>query len=101
MNSIKIWQINRWYWWWTRKFPLSRREIETHSANMHIIPANEKVQTALKEVRRGDIVEFKGSLVKAQAKDGWCWVSSLTRADTGNHSCELVWVDDFNIIKSY
>ncbi len=99
LKSIKIRQANRWYWWRTRRFPIPRREIETHSANMHLIPANETVKAVLNNVRRGDIVEFKGSLVKAQSKDGWCWRSSLTRKDTGAYSCELVWVDDFNIIK--
>ncbi|MFH1094060.1 MAG: hypothetical protein V1739_07935 [Candidatus Omnitrophota bacterium] len=99
LQSIKIWQANRWYWWWTRKFPIARSEIETHSANMHIIPANETVKEALKGVRRGDIVEFEGSLVKVQAKDGWSWGSSLIRNDIGAHSCELVWVEVFDIIK--
>ncbi len=69
-----------------------------HSANMHIIPGNNTVKEALKKARRGDIIELKGSLVKAVAKDGWRWTSSLTREDTGDYSCELVWVDDFNIV---
>lgn len=98
LKSIKIWQRNRWYWWKTRKFPIPRREIETHSANMHIIPADDEVRESLKNIRRGDIVEFKGSLVKVIGKDGWRWFSSLTRDDTGGHSCELVWVDDLNIL---
>ncbi len=43
-------------------------------------------------------MEFKGKLVKVLAVDGWRWSSSLTRNDTGGHSCELVWVDELNII---
>lgn len=48
-------------------------------------------------VRTGDIVELKGSLVRVDEKGGWHWVSSLTRNDTGNHACELIWVEDFGI----
>ena len=97
IRSIRIGQSNRWYRWWTRKFPISRREIETHSANMHLIPANNTVKSAFHDVRKGDIVEFSGNLIRIDADDGWYWVSSLTRNDTGGHSCELIWIEDFSI----
>ena len=38
LDSIDISQSNRYYRWWTNTFPISRREIESHSANMHLIP---------------------------------------------------------------
>ncbi|MFH1761429.1 MAG: hypothetical protein ABIA63_10060 [bacterium] len=46
----------------------------------------------------GDIVDFKGSLVKVDGPNAWNWSSSLTRDDVGNHACEVVWVTSFNII---
>ncbi|MCK4994330.1 MAG: hypothetical protein KAS13_04695 [Candidatus Omnitrophica bacterium] len=61
LKTIKIWQKNRGYWWRTREFPIPHREIEMHSANMHIIPADETV----KEVLKGEILwNLKANLLK-------------------------------------
>ncbi len=99
LAAITITQSNRWYHWHTDKFPIPRREIETHSGNMHIIPADEYVRSKVGRVRTGDIVELRGYLVRVDAKDGWHWVSSLSRDDTGDHSCELIYTEDFEIQK--
>lgn len=99
LSSIKISQSNRWYYWWSDNLPIPKREIETNSANMHLIPANDKVKSIIDDVCKGDIVEFSGFLVRVDAKDGWHWVSSLTRSDTGSNACELVWVEQFEIKK--
>ena len=98
-SQINIRQSNRFYYWQVQQFPIPRREIETNSANMHMIPANQSVERAMKNVRNGDLITFKGKLVKAEAPDGWSWVSSLTRTDTGRGACELVFVEEFEIIE--
>ncbi len=98
LDQIKIWQSGRWYRWQVKQFPIPRREIETHSANMHMLPANERIEYLLKKVKKGDIIELKGHLVKVEADDGWRWKSSLTRKDTGNGACEVIWVEDFMIL---
>lgn len=98
LEKISIRQSNRWYFWQVREFPIPRREIERNSANMHIIPANHEVSEALKDVRDGHIVEFDGQLVRAEGHNNWRWSSSLTRDDTGDNACELVWVEDFKIL---
>lgn len=95
LESIKITQSRRWYFWYTRNFPIPRREIETHSSNMHIIPKNDLIAKELRRVRQGEIVEFSGYLVRVDGEGGWRWVSSLTRTDTGSNSCEVVWVEEF------
>lgn len=94
LEQISISQSSRWYYWKTPKFPIPRREIETHSANMHIIPANDYVRDNLKAVKEGQHVKIRGNLVRVDASDGWFWKSSLTRNDTGNRACELVYVTD-------
>ena len=93
LAKIDISQSGRWYRWRTDNFPIPRREIETHSANMHIIPANDQVADELKHVRQGGIVALDGFLVRADADDGWRWQSSLTRNDTGARACEVVYVE--------
>ena len=97
LESIDISQSGRWYKWHVNEFPIPRREIETNSANMHLIPANKEIESKIKRARRGDVVEFSGSLIRVDANDGWRWVSSLTRKDTGGHSCELVFVENFSV----
>ena len=93
LERITISQGQRFYYWRTPEFPIPRREIETSSANMHMIPADAAVARRLDDVRRGQIVRISGYLVEARGADGWRWTSSLTRDDTGHGSCELVWVE--------
>ena len=40
LAEIAIHQRNRFYYWFTATFPIPRRDIEIHSANMHLIPAS-------------------------------------------------------------
>lgn len=98
LEDVKIRQSSRFYFWSTREFPIPRREIEIHSANMHIVPASEVVLRRLNDVRKGHIVDFTGYLVKITANDGWRWKSSLTRNDTGSGGCELVWVEELETL---
>ncbi len=93
LASIDISQSGRWYRWSTRTLPIPRREIERSSANMHLIPADDGVEAAMDEVRRGDLVEIWGYLVRVDWPSGRRWVSSLTRNDTGARACELIWVE--------
>lgn len=97
LRSIDISQGGRFYYWQTRTFPIPRREIETHSANMHMIPADASVAYQLKRIRVGDVVSLEGMLVEADKANGWRWRSSLTRDDTGNGACELVYVQSLTI----
>lgn len=97
LEKITITQSNRWYHWRVDEFPIPRRDIETHSANMHMLPADDGVRNVLEQTRKGDIVELQGKLVRVTKPDGWRWQSSLTRDDTGNGSCEVIWVESFLI----
>jgi hypothetical protein len=97
LEHLKIWQSYRWYRWRTPRFPIPRREIESCSGNMHLIPADDTIVSIIDDVHKGDIVEIHGKLVRVDADDGWHWISSLSREDVGNHSCELIWVEDFFI----
>ncbi len=90
VSQIDIRQSGRWYRWQTDSYPIPRREIETSSANMHMVPANEAVARQLNEVDEDDRIRIVGQLVDISADDGWRWRSSRTRLDTGNGACELV-----------
>lgn len=97
LSKVRISQGGRVYYWRVDEFPVPRREIEVNSANMHLIPATPAVEKQLKRARPGSIVQLSGYLVEARAADGWRWVSSLTREDTGAGACELIWVEQLEL----
>ena len=96
LAKIDISQRNRWYFWRTDNFPIPRNEIESNSANMHIIPANDSVASILKNVVRGQVVSLEGHLVECTQED-WRWKSSLTRNDTGSGACEIIFVKEIEV----
>lgn len=73
--------------------PLPWPIIMSHSSNMHMIPANGAVKKSLQGVRAGEIIEIEGFLMGIQERGCWAWFSSLSRTDTGDGACEIVWVE--------
>lgn len=98
LEQMDIGQENRFYHWHVDEFPIPKREIEVSSANMHLIPSNELIASKINKIKVGQIVSLRGALVRVEAADGWRWVSSLTREDTGGGACEVVWVEEINTI---
>jgi hypothetical protein len=99
LDKINISQSGRFYRWRVDSFPIPRKEIETHSANMHLIPANDAVANDINRVRKGEIIEMSGSLVEVVSNtDNWYWKSSLTRNDTGAGACELILVESIHVV---
>jgi hypothetical protein len=98
MDKIDVSQSNRWYHWHSDHLPISVRDVSFNSANVHIIPKDETVEEKFSNVYRGSLVEMKGFLVKVTKADGWHWVSSLKRTDTGGGACELFWVEEMSVL---
>ncbi|MBX9914654.1 MAG: hypothetical protein K2Y25_12235 [Pseudomonadaceae bacterium] len=99
LDKISISQSNRWYHWRADELPIPRREIEMHSANMHMIPANSTVAATLARVKTGQRIQLSGQLVRIEGQDGFTWSSSLSREDTGAGACELIWVEQLNLLE--
>lgn len=96
LGMMEISQGPRCYRWEAPGRPLPEREIIRSSANMHIIPADDAVNDALAEVYRGSIVTMDGYLVRVT--DGnWRWGTSLSRNDTGDGACEVMWVESLTV----
>jgi hypothetical protein len=94
INALRISQDHRWYQYrWSGSPPLDPGMIIRSSANMHLIPADSQVRSALLKVRRHELVEFSGYLVEIRDEDGWRWRSSTSREDTAGGACEVVWVE--------
>jgi hypothetical protein len=97
LKDISISQSGRFYFWHVSEFPIPRAEIEAHSANMHLIPADSYIEKQLKSARKGQIIKFSGYLVQAKSPEGWSWRSSMSRNDTGSGACELVLVKSVSL----
>ena len=89
LGGIEISQANRFYFWRTHTWPVTRQEIERHSANWHVIAGSESVRATLDDLRAGSVVEFEGQLVDIEGRDGGM-TTSLSRSDTGPGACEIL-----------
>jgi hypothetical protein len=98
LKDISISQSSRFYYWRVNNYPIPREEIQSHSANMHMIPVDAKVKKSLQNIREGNVVHIQGYLVEAKAAEGWRWKSSLTREDTGRGAFELVLVQSVEVL---
>lgn len=82
MQDIDASQSGRWYHWQAAAFAIPRRGIEIHDANMQLIPADGTVGDVPDGVRRGQIVELRGYLVRAGAGAGSARWPARTMAHT-------------------
>lgn len=91
-------QSDRWYYWRYREdFPFDNSFISRYSSNVHAIPANQNLRAALLRIGSGDTISIYGYLVRINAhKDGrhYWWNSSLSRNDTGDGSCEVMYIKE-------
>ena len=96
LDGLHVYSLHRAYAWAPRngRLPADPGEITAHSANMHLVPATPAVAASLNAIHRGDLIDLRGSLVEILFPDGGVWRSSLSRTDSGNGACELVWVED-------
>jgi hypothetical protein len=98
LTNLRISQSGRWFYVYWQNVNVDVNQVMTHSANTHILPANADVARQIKNVKRDDIVHLQGYLVEVTKRDGFLWRSSLTRGDTGDGSCEVLWVTDVEVV---
>jgi len=82
------------------KPPLPMNILMANSSNMHMLPANARIEKSLRSLRVGELVELSGYLVGVQENGQWTWVSSLSRLDTGDGACEIFWVERVELLTS-
>ena len=97
LQHFKIRQSNRWYYWRTKASPIPLHQVALNSANMHMVPASPDIAKTLRNIRKDDFIRLSGHLIAVERDDGWRWVSSRSRSDTGAGSCELIWVQNIAI----
>jgi len=95
LRKLSVSQGGRWFnYRVSGAWPLPKEEIDAHCANMHMIPADVRIERQLKSIHPADVVSLSGYLVEARSPKGFKWRSSLTRRDTGSGACELMWVEE-------
>ncbi len=87
-----------WYHWQHNPPPIPENEIIAHATNLHLSPSSRSIATRCKKLRAGELVHLSGLLVEATGPEIGTWRSSLSRTDSGNGACELVWVEDLREI---
>ncbi len=97
LDQLEISQGNRFFFWrYEHQPPLPIPEIIAHGANMHLIPANQCLFWKIFWLHAGDLVRLRGMLVEADRPGFSPWRSSLSRTDSGNGACELMFVQQID-----
>jgi hypothetical protein len=99
LKSFEISQGARFYTWRPiAALPIPREAVIEHSANTHVIPADSLVRHQLAKLRVGQVVHLTGLLVDGVRDDGARVRTSLTRKDTGAGACEIMLVEDVEVL---
>jgi hypothetical protein len=94
LDQMEITQSARFFWYeWQRQPPIPREEIVSHATNLHLIPSTPAIASECRWLRAGELIHLDGLLVEATGPNIGTWRSSLSRTDSGNGACELVWVE--------
>ena len=98
LAAFDIEQSARFYTWRPHgALPVPRQTVISHSANTHLIPADEGIRAQLARLRVGEVVHLSGPLVDGKRDDG-AWIrTSLTRQDSGAGACEVLLVSNVEI----
>jgi hypothetical protein len=81
---------------------LTRAYVIAHSSNSHLLFSDDAVWRRAEQARVGDFVRISGYLVTVSGtnRNGQTYVqgTSTTRTDTGMNSCEVVYVESFEVL---
>jgi hypothetical protein len=98
LADIDIRQSGRFYFWrYENEPPIPTPVIESHSANWHLVPANDVVWRKLRSLRVGDVVQLDGMLVNLENPEVGTMTTSLRRDDTGAGACEIIYVEKASV----
>jgi hypothetical protein len=97
-HRVKFWN-GPWTVNW--RFPFGTVFHSENISNNHIVTPDETFRDRVKRVRVGDQIHLQGLLVSYQAADqpGFWRRSSLRRDDSGDGACEVVYLDDLEVLQ--
>jgi hypothetical protein len=99
VDRLEFSQMGRFFYWeWHGDdFPLAPADLQTHAAQMHMVPADAALEGRLKSLRPGQLIHVNGWLVDIRGPHGFTWNTSLRRDDVGNGACEIVYVEALDV----
>jgi hypothetical protein len=100
IDQLEFSQMGRFFYWKPKDvatFPLSPATLLAHGAQMHLIPSTRDLDGRIRKLRPGQIATIGGYLVDVRGPGGFTWNTSLTREDTGDGACEIVWVETLEV----
>jgi hypothetical protein len=100
-SGIEWVQTNRWgiFRYRFEDVNVDQATIESHEANTHVVPefGNSRLRSRLLDVDPGDVVRLRGQLIDVHGDDGWSWNTSRSSEDTGDGSCEILYVRSLDV----
>ena len=101
LDRLRITQSMRFFWYeYQNPPPIPKDEIISHATNIHIIPSTPELAANCKSLRSGALVHLSGDLVEASGSGIGTWRSSLSRTDTGNGACELLYLKEMEVLSA-
>lgn len=100
IDQLEFSQMGRFFYWKAKDFatfPLAPRTLIAHGAPMHLVPATKDIDRRIRKLRPGQIATIGGYLIDVRGPGGFIWNTSLTRNDTGDGACEIVWVETLEV----
>lgn len=97
-HRVKFWNVS---WTVNCRWPAGVTFHLGAISNNHLVTPHEHVRDAIAGVRVGDQVRLRGLLVNyaPRSQPGRWRNTSTTRADTGNGACEVVCVEELQVLK--
>ena len=99
---VRFSQDCRWCWvQWYGNVSFSMREL----SNNHMLINSKYLESKFNSILRGDQVKVKGKLVNVDAQIPGkpesliVWHTSTSREDTGGGACEVIYVEDIQVLK--
>lgn len=104
-KSLTFGQDQRWCWYkWRGELEFNSHE----GSNNHLLILDEDMRRLAKSITHGDQVRIKGKLVNvlgrrvdsegSEGSEQIAWKTSITRTDQGAGGCEVIYVEDLEIL---
>ena len=101
LDRLHITQSMRFFWYeYQDPPPIPEDQIINHATNIHIIPSSPELAASCKSLRSGALVHLRGELVEATGPHIGTWRSSLSRTDSGNGACELLYLEEMELLSA-
>jgi hypothetical protein len=100
LERLSLSQMGRFFYWAPkdgRSWPIPRDQLETHAAQLHVIPASPSLERKYRHLRPGQLVTIGGWLVDVTGPGGFSWRTSMRRDDTGAGACEIVLAETLSV----